>query len=270
MAQYSGTGDPKRSLELLWRVAPQPKRGRTPALDIDQIVNVAVALADSDGLAALSMRNVAAGLGKSTMSLYTYVPSKSELLDLMHDAVLRELTTDYVAIVPWRTAIDTYIRDHLAIYLRHPWMAQISLARTALGPGNFAAYEIQTSILARLGLAGTQLCAGATAIELFLNGTARALCDARAATTDTGLTDNQWWETRAPLLAEISEQFQWSERFPTITKLESERVFDQPQRQPDDTASYMEHEIRDGFELVLTLLLNGLATIIGEPRDNHF
>ena len=86
MTEYGGSGDPERSLELLWRVRQPSSRGPKPKLDLDQIVSVAIELADEEGLAPLSMRKVAERLGVGTMSLYTYVPGKAELIDLMIDA----------------------------------------------------------------------------------------------------------------------------------------------------------------------------------------
>ena len=88
--EYAGRGDPRRSLDLLWGDAPRPSRGPKPGLDVATIVAAAIALADADGLDGLSMRRVAERLGVGTMSLYTYVPSKAELLDLMLDTVYGE------------------------------------------------------------------------------------------------------------------------------------------------------------------------------------
>src|SRR5690242_10497698 len=62
---------------------------RTPktTLTHPQIAEAAVALADAEGLAAVSMRRLAEQLGVSTMALYRYVANKDELLELMIDAV---------------------------------------------------------------------------------------------------------------------------------------------------------------------------------------
>src|SRR5438045_4162211 len=91
---FAGQGDARRSMSLLWRTKeakggqPAGKRsapGPKPALSVDAIVDAGIALADAEGLSALSMRAVGARLGRTAMALYTYVPSKSELLDLMYD-----------------------------------------------------------------------------------------------------------------------------------------------------------------------------------------
>ena len=89
--EYAGRGDPRRSLDLLWGDGPRPTRGPKPGLSVATIVR------DRDrrsptrrASTALSMRRVAERLGVGTMSLYTYVPSKAELLDLMLDTVYGE------------------------------------------------------------------------------------------------------------------------------------------------------------------------------------
>jgi AcrR family transcriptional regulator len=88
--EYSGKGDPARSLALLWRTSERTSRKGKPDLSVDRIVRAAIEVADADGLQALSMRRVAERLGVGTMSLYTYVPGKPELLDVMLDTVYGE------------------------------------------------------------------------------------------------------------------------------------------------------------------------------------
>ncbi len=65
MTEYSGTGDPKRTLELLWGVQERPRRGPKPRLTAEEIVRTAITLADAVGLDALSMRRIADELGVS-------------------------------------------------------------------------------------------------------------------------------------------------------------------------------------------------------------
>src|SRR5688572_4029242 len=87
----SGKGDPLKVMELLWGKAPVSKRGPKARLAPADIVAAAVAIADREGLSALTTRRVADELGISPMSVYTYVPGKDELIDLMLDAVLGEV-----------------------------------------------------------------------------------------------------------------------------------------------------------------------------------
>ena len=69
---------------------PRP-RPRAPTEDQPgEVVDAGVAIADAEGLDALSMRKVAGRLGIGAMSLYTYVPGRSELIELMIDRVYAE------------------------------------------------------------------------------------------------------------------------------------------------------------------------------------
>lgn len=89
-SERSSAGDPARTLALLWGVSTEEKPGRRgprQAKSPAEIAAVAIALADADGVDAVTMRRVAQELGVSPMALYTYVPGKAELLDLMLDTV---------------------------------------------------------------------------------------------------------------------------------------------------------------------------------------
>ncbi|WP_433301563.1 TetR/AcrR family transcriptional regulator C-terminal domain-containing protein [Actinoplanes sp. CA-030573] len=91
---FTGGGDPRRTIELLWDVRADDaarRPGPKPRFTAAEVARAAIAVADADGLGALSMRKVAEGLGVSAMSLYTYVPGKAELIDLMLDNVLAEI-----------------------------------------------------------------------------------------------------------------------------------------------------------------------------------
>lgn len=86
----SSAGDPARTLALLWGLTAEEKPGRRgprQARSTGEIAAVAIALADAEGVDAVTMRRVAQELGLSPMALYTYVPGKAELLDLMLDTV---------------------------------------------------------------------------------------------------------------------------------------------------------------------------------------
>src|SRR3954453_8973113 len=81
---------PRPEPQMPWTRPDFRPRGAHPALGREQIVRAAMEIADAEGLEAISMRRVAAGLGAGTMSLYWYVAGKDELLDLMVDAAFGE------------------------------------------------------------------------------------------------------------------------------------------------------------------------------------
>lgn len=81
-------GDQADSVELLWGGRERPGRGPKPALSLERITRTALALADAGGLGAVSMQRIAAELDFSKMSLYRYVPGKTELVALMIDMAM--------------------------------------------------------------------------------------------------------------------------------------------------------------------------------------
>jgi len=269
MTEYAGRGDAKRSLELLWGRRKPGTRGPKLGLDIEHIVKEAIRLADENGLAAVSMRAVARAVGTSAMSLYTYVPAKAELLDLMSDAVLGELATDYSAHSSWRAAVEASVRDGWALFEQHPWLIHISSARASLGPHSFEVYETQCKLLDGLGLSGVEISRLVGAIQGFVRGAARDVADARAAAKETGISDDEWWAARAPILEALWSESGWAARFPMLTRLSDEHAFDQADRKPDDTTTYMEREALDAFELGLACLLDGIEVLVARKRASQ-
>src|ERR1700681_4164034 len=102
-SERTSAGDPARSLALLWRdSAVVPRHGPRQGLSIDAVVASATQVADTEGLEAVTMRQVARALGVAAMTLYTYVPSKAELLDLMLDVAYTRMPMLDTSGQPWR------------------------------------------------------------------------------------------------------------------------------------------------------------------------
>ncbi|MFD7718938.1 TetR/AcrR family transcriptional regulator, partial [Streptomyces sp. NPDC059814] len=181
MVVYAGQGDARRSMSLLWRSAApeQPDRtpgpGPRPGLTVDAIVAAAIAVADEDGMAALSMRAVGERLGRTAMALYTYVPGKSELLDLMYDAVHAELPAARSGAGDWRTDLTDWARDTLAFHLRHPWVLQVSRARPVLGPHEYAGLDTLVRCLYGTGLDAGVVRRLAGTLSQFVRGAAQTV-----------------------------------------------------------------------------------------------
>lgn len=260
MTEFAGRGDPRRTMDLLWGRGEAPTRGPKPGLSVAAIVEAAISIADAEGLGAVSMRKVGERLGKSAMSLYTYVPGKGELLDLMLDTALGELPTDYDLSAGWRPAMEACARDGWQFYERHPWVLQVSGSRSSLGPHEFDLYEAQLRIMDGLGLPGVEVARAVNVISSFVRGAAKTVSDARTAEQATGLSDDDWWNARSPILEELADD-SWATRFPTITKLDAEQAFSQPDR-PDDTTPYLVQDALDTFEFGLHRLLDGLESYL--------
>jgi len=259
MTEYAGRGDPRRSMTLLWGTGDAPGRGPKPGLTVEGIAAAAIEVADAEGLGALSMRRVADQLGKSPMALYTYVPGKAELLDLMLDRALAELPKEYSAEEGWRAAVEQAARTSWDFYQRHPWVLQVSGARAGLGPHELDFYESHARLFDEVGLPALDQTRAANVLVSFVRGSAKAVSDARAAEQATGISDDEWWSARAPFLEELGPV--WAERFPVLTRLQAEHAFDQVDR-PDETTPYTVQEALDTFEFGLQRLLDGFDVLI--------
>jgi AcrR family transcriptional regulator len=261
--EYAGRGDPRRTLDLLWGRAEPPARGPRQGLSVAEIVAAAIEVADAEGLGAVSMRKVAERLGHSPMGLYTYVPGKAELLDLMLDTVQAELPTRYPldGAGGWRAAAEQCAREGWAFYERHPWVLQVSGTRATLGPHELDVYESQLQVFDGLGLRPVEVTRAVGVLASFVRGAAKTVSDARAAEQATGLSDDDWWNARSPLLDEIITADVWAERYPVSSRLSEESAFDQLDR-PDDTTPYLVQDALDVFEFGLQRLLDGIEAHI--------
>jgi AcrR family transcriptional regulator len=200
----TGAGDPARTLQLLWRdPAAVPRHGPRQGLTIDQVVAAAISVADAEGLDAVTMRGVAKSLGVVPMTLYTYVPGKAELLDLMLDTAYAQMARADTAGQPWRQRVTAIAGENRALFDAHPWAAAISTSRPPLGPGLMAKYEHELAALDGLGLDDIEIDAALTHLLTFVQAWARAAADAQAARHDTDLDDEQWWAANAPLLERV-------------------------------------------------------------------
>lgn len=250
--EYSGRGDAVRSMELLWgRVAREGARGPKQGTDLESVVRAAIELADAEGLDAVSMRRVAERIGLGTMSLYTYVPGKGELLDLMLDTVYGERARDVGrdAGSP-RAALEAMARDQWDFHHRHPWTLSIASSRAVLGPNETDAYEAALSLAADLPVPAREIVAIVDAVSMYVRGAAREAVEAAAAERVTGMTEMEWWTARDAILTEKMT----ADRYPTLGRLESEGAF----AVPPDTDNYNLRFIVDDFEFGLQRLLDGI------------
>jgi AcrR family transcriptional regulator len=213
---YSGSGDPRRTIELLWGVRRR-RRGPRPSLSGEQVVAKAIELADREGLGGLSMRRLADELGITAMSLYGYVPGKAELLDVMADRAYGEITSRGDPAAPWRARLAALAQQHWALLLSHPWLLHIAASRPLLGPSVTALYDAELSAVDGLGLADTDMDLIASLLDDYVRGAARTAADAADAQARTGMSDQQWWEAYGPLLGEVLDPA----RYPTAVRVGS-------------------------------------------------
>lgn len=244
----AATDTPKPNLlELLWRAAPETARGPRKQLTVDEVVAAAIGLADAEGLEAVTVRRLAQELGKAPMTLYTYVPGKSELVALMLDALFEDMERT-PASGAWRERLTAVARENYALYRAHPWAAAASPSRPPLGPGQCAKYEHELRALEGLGLGDVAMDDALAYLLAFVRTAAQDAAQSDAEREASGMNDQEWWEVNGPLLARVLD----TERFPTAVRV------GQATGEAHDAAYDPEH----AFAFGLARTLDGLAVLI--------
>lgn len=251
MAKRSGRGDPSGTLSRLWGTHEIPSRGPKHALTSAEVVAAAIEVADADGdLAHLSMRRVADSLGVGTMSLYTYVASRDELIEMMLDNVYGEAVRDHQArtATDWRHDLRAVADVNWTLYLRHPWVLQIFTGRPALGPNAIAKYDQELAAIDGIGLTDLEMDAVLTLLLTHVEGVARRRVEADRVIERTGITDQQWWQQAGPIFAQVFD----ATRFPLADRV------GQAAGQAHQAAHDPEHAYRFGLDR----LIDGVAVLM--------
>lgn len=239
------------TLARLWRAVGGDERAS--GLSRDRIVGAAIALADDDGLAAVSMAAVARSLGAGTMSLYRHVANKDELLLLMHEAVWRinEDVRTFPSADGWRADLARWYNAQLAVMQLHPWLDYIRLRQRAGTPSQVEWLEAGLQCLAGTGLTAHD----ATEVLLLLAGhafwEARYGLELAAAEAEGG--DVGGHATFGSLLRSVADPA----RYPALRRAVDAGVFDVVR--PRSRAEFGLERILDGVEQIIPATGRGAA-----------
>jgi AcrR family transcriptional regulator len=179
----------------IWEVPEYGGRGPRPKHSRAAIAGAAVSVADTEGIDAVTMRRVAAGLGMATMSLYNYVPSKEHLIQLMIDQVSGEYryagSPSGCRPADRRAAILDLARQGRDITRRHPWLPRVMQRPPVIGPAALRYVEHFLGLLS-----GSDLDTGAKMEILgMVNGFAISYGGVQAAQAEerarTGVTEEE-------------------------------------------------------------------------------
>jgi DNA-binding transcriptional regulator YhcF (GntR family) len=215
-------------------------------LSKERIVAAALAIADSEGLAAVSMRRVAHELGVATMSLYRYVPGKDDLVMLIADAAFAEDKLPATPPYGWRARLEVVARLQWKIYHKHPWLAgAMSITRPQLVPNGMAHTEWTLQAIDGLGLSPEMSLVVAVTVIGYVRGVAVSLEMETQAEQDTGLSNDAYMAAQE---AQFRAVFAGG-AFPTLARMSV---------QPE-----IDLRLDTLFEFGLARLLDGLATFLG-------
>lgn len=215
-------------------------------LSKERIVAAALAIADSEGLAAVSMRRLAHELGVATMSLYRYVPGKDDLVMLIADAAFAEDKLPATPPYGWRARLEVVARLQWKIYHKHPWLAgAMSITRPQLVPNGMAHTEWTLQAIDGLGLSPEMSLVVAVTVIGYVRGVAVSLEMETQAEQDTGLSNDAYMAAQEAQFRAVSA----GGAFPTLARMSV---------QPE-----IDLRLDTLFEFGLARLLDGLATFFG-------
>jgi DNA-binding transcriptional regulator YhcF (GntR family) len=187
-------------------VAGRERRGGSQqALTRERIVRTAIDIADAEGLAALSMRGVAARLGAAAMAPYRYVNGKDELVLLMADAAYGERGYPENPPPGWRERLTLAGRTLWSLYRRHPWLAQLAPITRPLPLRNLGMHaEWALAALSELDVDAATLCDLHVLFFSYVQGIAIHLEREQHALAASGLSEEQWMDRQTPLMVPMT------------------------------------------------------------------
>ncbi|MDQ2815473.1 MAG: TetR/AcrR family transcriptional regulator [Actinomycetota bacterium] len=223
-----------------------PRRDR--GLSRAEIVGAAIAVADAEGPDAISMRRIARELGAGVMSLYWYVESKEELLDLMLDSVEGEIEVPEPS-GDWRADLRTFAYRIRAGMSRHRWALEFIGSRPPSGPNDVRNLERMLGLLEGLDLqARVTMDVMATVATYVMGAVIREAQEVRGERDRELAEVNLTAEEKHAQHERFHQWFEASGRYPRITRLMESGV------DPDDPQTRDER-----FEFGLSCVLDGIA-----------
>jgi AcrR family transcriptional regulator len=221
---------------------PKPLPPPVP-LDRERIVATAIELADEGGLAAVSLRKVAARLNAGPMRLYGFISTKEELFDLMMDEVHAEILPEKQP-GDWREALRVLALRTRQAALRHEWLADLLGGRPTLGPNGLAVTEATLAALDGFADIDTVMRAVETVSAYFIGAIRREIANLRAERA-TGQSKHDWQRAHGPHVTRMLA----TGRFPALAKA----VYDGTDVDPEESFTTGLDWVLDALAAKLTL-----------------
>ena len=214
-------------------------------ISADRVIAVAIDIADAEGLSAVSMRRTAIELAVPTMALYRHIRGKNSLLQLMVDTILGQVQLPENPPPGWRSQLELVARLQWAGYRLHPWLARlVSMTRPAVLPNGMLHTEWALSAVDGLGITPNTVLHMAVNLFAYVRGSATNLELEVESEQETGLTDEQWLESRGADFARVVA----SGRYPQLARVIA--------------APGVDLDVDTLFDFGLERLLDGYAALI--------
>ena len=183
----------------IWTRPERSARGPSPCRSRAELASAGIRLADARGLGAVTMRSAAAAIGTAPASLYRYVATRDELVELMADQVYGEFSYLPPSGRPVADLLGL-ARQARAVYHRHPWLLEVPATGDLPGPNAVAFIEHVLAALAGTGLNGP---ARLETVGLF-SGVVRLFAQTEIAQQRAGQDTAQWQGSLAGYLVQIA------------------------------------------------------------------
>ncbi|WP_419996389.1 TetR/AcrR family transcriptional regulator [Streptomyces boninensis] len=231
-----------------------PAGGQPAGLDLERIVAATVRLLDAEGLAKVSMRRLAAELGVTAMSVYWYVDTKDELLELALDSVHAEIRLpedegegEDEDEGDWRQQLRQLATEHRRMLVAHPWVSPLAGEYLNVGPHALAFMNAAQRAMRRSGLAPEHLMGALSLLFQFTYGFGTVEGRWSERCRATGIREDDFY---GEVLARLKGRPEYALSVSTV------------EARPGGTV----REIRDrDFEFALECAMAGIAAMRGRP-----
>ena len=245
----------RRRSQLLWEDRSKGTRGPRAAFTPEEVVHIAMEIADADGLGAVTMNAVASRLGLTTMAVYRYFPNKEALYDAIIDTGMGLPPTEPDPPGDWRASVGRWSHAKRAMLVSRPWLAELPFVAAPHGPNWLSWLEALARALARSGLPAADLGQMISIVDGYTRGasdTAISLARARA----RGISEQAW---AAAVGADLGRSI-GDPRFPTFASIITAPADGRPQT------------MEESFDFGLQRVLDGIALFVESgastrPRD---